>query len=393
MNSIFENTRIAFASKTDLELRKSYWLFRLIGSPLLNKIGTLSVQILLKLRVPIEGIIRTTMFNHFCVGTSIEESQIVVKNLKKINVDSCLNYSIEGVKSEIGFEKSLDQILKIIEISDPNLGTPFVVLKPTGFGAISLFKKVSENIELSAEEKEAWQRTRKRFDSCCEKAVERNLKILVDAEESWIQPALDELVEDLMETYNNDKIVVYATIQMYLSNRLPYLKTLLKKAKKAGYQPGIKLVRGAYIEKETAYAQINQLPNPVCPSKEETDKNFDKALNLVLKNLADVAVFVGSHNEESTLKALHQMEVQDIAKDHPRICFAHLFGMSDNISFNLADQGYNVVKYLPYGPIKKVVPYLIRRAKENSSIANQTSREMELIQNEIKRRKQTQKSS
>ena len=169
------------------------------------------------------------------------------------------------------------------------------------------------------------------------------------------------------------------------------LKSLLKKAKKAGYQLGVKLVRGAYIEKETAYAQINQLPNPVCPSKEATDKNFDDALNLLLKNIADVAVFVGSHNEESTLKAVDQMQVQDIAKDHPRICFAHLFGMSDNISFNLAAQGYNVVKYLPYGPIKRVVPYLIRRAKENSSIANQTSREMELIQNEIKRRKQTQK--
>jgi proline dehydrogenase len=331
------------------------------------------------------------MFNHFCVGTTIEESQIVVKKLKKINVDSCLNYSIEGVKSEIGFEKSLDQILKIIAISDPNLGTPFVVLKPTGFGAISLFKKVSENIELSTEEKEAWVRIRKRFDSCCEKAVKRNLKILVDAEESWIQPALDELVEDLMETYNKNNIVVYSTIQMYLSNRLLYLKSLLKKAKKAGYQLGVKLVRGAYIEKETAYAQINQLPNPVCPSKEATDKNFDDALNLLLKNIADVAVFVGSHNEESTLKAVDQMQVQDIAKDHPRICFAHLFGMSDNISFNLAAQGYNVVKYLPYGPIKRVVPYLIRRAKENTSIANQTSREMELIQNEIKRRKQTQK--
>ena len=317
MNSIFENTRIAFASKTDLELRKSYWLFRLIGSPLLNKIGTLSVQILLKLRAPIEGLIRTTMFNHFCVGTTIEESQIVVKKLKKINVDSCLNYSIEGVKSEIGFEKSLDQILKIIAISDPNLGTPFVVLKPTGFGAISLFKKVSENIELSTEEKEAWVRIRKRFDSCCEKAVKRNLKILVDAEESWIQPALDELVEDLMETYNKNNIVVYSTIQMYLSNRLLYLKSLLKKAKKAGYQLGVKLVRGAYIEKETAYAQINQLPNPVCPSKEATDKNFDDALNLLLKNIADVAVFVGSHNEESTLKAVDQMKFRTLLKIIP----------------------------------------------------------------------------
>mgnify|MGYP001183841886 CR=1 FL=1 len=391
MSSIFENTRIAFASKTDLELRKSYWLFRLIESPLLNKIGTLSIQILLKLRAPIEGLIRTTMFNHFCVGTTIEESQIVIKNLKKINVDSCLNYSVEGVKSEIGFEKSLNQILKITAISNPNLGTPFVVLKPTGFGASSLFKKVSENIELSTEEKEAWVRIRKRFYSCCEKASKRNLKILVDAEESWIQPALDDLVEDLMETYNKDNIVVYATIQMYLSNRLTYLKALLKKAKKTGYQLGIKLVRGAYIEKETAYARINQLPNPVCPSKEATDINFDKALNLLLKNLPYVAVFVGSHNEESTLKALYQMEAQDISKDHPRICFAHLFGMSDNISFNLADQGYNVVKYLPYGPIKRVVPYLIRRAKENTSIANQTSREMELIQNEIKRRKHSQK--
>ena len=214
---------------------------------------------------------------------------------------------------------------------------------------------------------------------------------MIDAEESWIQPALDLLLEEMMATYNQKEVVVYATLQLYLSERLPYLKTLIEKSKKEGYQIGVKLVRGAYIEKETARALDRKLPNPVCHSKKATDQNFDNGLQLLLENLDQAAVFVGSHNELSTLKAMEQMKQNGIASNHPRVCFAHLFGMSDNISYNLSDQGYNVVKYLPYGPIKKVIPYLIRRAEENSSIASQTSREMELLRSEIKRRKQVQK--
>ena len=230
-----------------------------------------------------------------------------------------------------------------------------------------------------------------RFQQSCKKGLACNIKLLIDAEESWIQPALDDLVEELMACYNKEEIMVYATIQLYLSERLPYLKSLLEKSKKEAYQIGVKLVRGAYIEKETARANLKQYANPVCSSKEATDRNFDQGLQLLLENLDQAAVFVGSHNEASTLKALEQMKQANIATNHPRVCFGHLYGMSDYISYNLSDQGYNVVKYLPYGPIKKVVSYLIRRAEENSSIANQTSRELELIRKEIKRRKHVQK--
>ena len=391
MNSLFENTEVAFASKTDTELKKSYLLFKLISNNFLTKIGTTCVEFLLKLGVPINFFLRKTMFDHFCVGTTLEESQIVVQKLKKSKIDSCLNFSIEGINSETGFDQTLEQILKTLEASSVEKGTSFAVIKPTGFGSTALFEKVSSKEDLNSEEQQAWERIKNRFRKSCNKGVERNIKILIDAEESWIQPALDELLEEFMAHYNQEEVMVYATIQLYLSKRLPYLKSLLEKSKKTGYQIGIKLVRGAYLEKETARAKLFKTPNPVCPSKEATNLNFDLGLELLLKNLDHAAVFVGSHNEESTLKAMELMKQSGIATNHLRVCFAHLYGMSDYISYNLSDQGYNVVKYLPYGPIKKVVPYLIRRAEENSSIANQTSREIELIRKEIKRRKQAQK--
>ena len=391
MNSLFENTRIAFASKNDAELRKSFVLFKLLSNSFLTKVGTSCIEFLLKLGLPINFLLRKTMFDQFCVGTTLEESQTVVQKLKANKIDSCLNYSIEGIDSEVGFDQTLKQILQTIEASSVEKGTSFAVIKPTGFGPTTLFEKVSSKATLSSEEQQAWDRVKDRFQQSCKKGLAYNIKILIDAEESWIQPALEDLVEELMAGYNKEEIMVYATIQLYLSERLPYLKSLLEKSKKEAYQIGVKLVRGAYIEKETARANLKQYANPVCSSKEATDRNFDQGLQLLLENLDQAAVFVGSHNEASTLKALEQMKQANIATNHPRVCFAHLYGMSDYISYNLSNQGYNVVKYLPYGPIKKVVPYLIRRAEENSSIANQTSRELELIRKEIKRRKHVQK--
>ena len=391
MNNLFENTRIAFASKTDAELKKSFVLFKLLSNSFLTKVGTVCIEFLLKLGLPINFLLRKTMFDQFCVGTTLEESQTVVQKLKAKKIDSCLNYSIEGIDSEVGFDQTLNQILKTLDASSVEKGTSFTVIKPTGFGSTTLFEKVSSKAALNSEELHAWGRVKDRFHQTCKKGVARGIKLLVDAEESWIQPALDDLLEELMARYNKEEIMVYATIQLYLSERLPYLKSLLEKSTKEGYPIGVKLVRGAYLEKETARAKQKQYANPVCPSKEATDRNFDQGLLLLLENLDQAAVFVGSHNEASTLKALEQMEQVGIASNHPRVCFAHLYGMSDYISYNLSNQGYNVVKYLPYGPIKKVVPYLIRRAEENSSIANQTSREMELIRKEIKRRKHLQK--
>jgi proline dehydrogenase len=388
MNGLFENTKIAFASRSDAELKKSLLLLKLISSSFLNKAGTAVIKFLLMLRLPINFLMRRTMFDHFCGGTTLEESQAVVQKLNADNIDSCLNYSIEGINSEAGFDRTLEEILRTIEASSPELGSSFAVFKPTGYGSTKLFEKVSRKEPLTSDEVEAWKRVKQRFHLSCEKAVERNLKLLIDAEESWIQPALDDLLEEMMATYNQDQVVVYATVQLYLKERLPYLKKLIESSRKAGYQIGIKLVRGAYLEKETNRSLEHNAPNPLCPSKEATDINFDKGLELILGHLDHAAVFIGSHNEASTLKALKQMKNTGIPENHPRVCFAHLFKMSDNISYNLSNKGYNVVKYLPFGPVNKVIPYLIRRAEENTSVANQTTREIELIKTELKRRKQ-----
>ncbi len=387
MNTLFDNTQIAFASKTDADLKKTYILFKLMSSSFLTKIGTRFILFCLKIGAPIKGLIHKTMFNYFCVGTTLEEAKTAVLKLRKSNISSVLNYSVEGVNSELGFNQCLTEILRTMDASSSEEGIPFAVFKPTGYGDITLFEKVSAKKKLTHEEKQAWNNVKERFHKSCQKAAEQNLKILIDAEESWIQPALDSLLEEMMVTYNKTEIVVFATIQMYLSERFPYLISLIEKSKKEKFQIGVKLVRGAYIKKETLRANQLKLPNPVCPSKEITDNNFDKGVELLFKNLNHAAVFIGSHNEASTLKAISLMKQMNIPKNHPHVFFSHLFGMSDNMSYNLSNSGYNVIKYLPFGPLKKVIPYLIRRADENSSVANQTSRELELIRTEIKRRK------
>ena len=391
LNTLFDNTQTAFKLKSDSELERAYFLFKMISIEPLVRIGTAATNFALKAHLPVEGLIRSTVFDHFCGGVNEVDCIPKISEMYKSGVYSVLDYSVEGKVDEAQFDLALQKTLELITFSKNNKAMPIAVFKPTGFGRLKIYQKVSDKISLSASEKEEWYRIKKRFDLVCASGNLNKIKILIDAEESWIQPALDDLVEELMACYNKEEIMVYATIQLYLSERLPYLKSLLEKSKKEAYQIGVKLVRGAYIEKETARANLKQYANPVCSSKEATDCNFDQGLQLLLENLDQAAVFVGSHNEASTLKALEQMKQANIATNHPRVCFAHLYGMSDYISYNLSDQGYNVVKYLPYGPIKKVVPYLIRRAEENSSIANQTSREMELIRKEIKRRKHLQK--
>lgn len=384
---LFDNTKIAFITKSDADLDRAYFLFRLIAHQPLVSIGKHVAQFAIKSHLPVEGLIRAVVFDHFCSGTNVEESLNVVDRLAKENVYSVLDYSVEGIKQEISFDECLKNILRTLQLSGNSENIPFTVFKPSGFGDHLLFEKVSTQQPLSKEEEMAWSRVRGRFYSCCEMAREVNMKLLIDAEESWIQPAVNLLVEEMMMIFNKESAIVHTTAQMYLNNKLDYLVYLKEKAEKEGFIAGVKLVRGAYLEKENIYAQKKGTSSPICPNKQATDNNFDAGWQFIIEHLNFFSLYFGSHNEKSTYAIIAEMEKRKIDAKHPNIWFGQLYGMSDHISFNLATVGYKVSKYLPFGPVKDVLPYLIRRAEENTSVAGQTIRELELIEKERKRRK------
>lgn len=384
---LFDNTEIAFASKSDAALERAYFLFRLIANQPLVKIGTHIAQFALKSHLPVEGLIRASVFDHFCSGTTAKESLKVVDVLAGQKVYAVLDYSVEGAKEEISLDDCLTHILATIELSAQSENIPFTVFKPSGFGAFELYEKVSLNKPLTKEETAAWERVRQRFIACCDLAQKKGMKLLIDAEESWIQPAINLIVEEMMGLYNRETAIVHTTAQMYLKEKLSYLKALKDKAEAEGFIAGVKLVRGAYMEKEREVAEARGWSNPICSSKEVTDNNFDQAWKFILENLTHFSLYFGSHNEKSTYAIIAAMAESQIPKDHPQLWFGQLYGMSDHISFNLAHHGYKASKYLPFGPVKDVLPYLIRRAEENTSVAGQTVRELELLQKERKRRK------
>ena len=384
---LFDNTEIAFASKSDAALERAYFLFRLIANQPLVTIGTHIAQFALKSHLPVEGLIRASVFDHFCSGTSAEESLKVVDVLAGQKVYAVLDYSVEGAKEEISLDDCLTNILATIDLSAQSENIPFTVFKPSGFGAFELYEKVSLNKALTKEETAAWERVRQRFIACCDLAQKKGMKLLIDAEESWIQPAINLIVEEMMGLYNRETAIVHTTAQMYLKEKLSYLKVLKDKAEAEGFIAGVKLVRGAYMEKEREVAEARGWSNPICSSKEVTDNNFDQAWKFILENLTHFSLYFGSHNEKSTYAIIASMAENQIPKDHPQLWFGQLYGMSDHISFNLAHHGYKASKYLPFGPVKDVLPYLIRRAEENTSVAGQTVRELELLQKEQKRRK------
>ena len=384
---LFDNTEVAFASKSDAALERAYFLFRLIANQPLVRIGTQVAQFALKSHLPVEGLIRASVFDHFCSGTSAEESLEVVNLLADQKVYSVLDYSVEGAKEEISLDDCLTNILATIELSAQSENIPFTVFKPSGFGAFDLYEKVSFNKALTAEEAAAWERVRQRFIACCDLAQKKGMKLLIDAEESWIQPAVNLIVEEMMGRYNRDNAIVHTTAQMYLRDKLTYLKYLNDKAKVEGFIAGVKLVRGAYMEKEREVANERGWGDPICSSKNATDNNFDQAWKFILENLSNFSLYFGSHNEKSTYAIIAAMAKNQLPNDHLQLWFGQLYGMSDHISFNLAHQGYKASKYLPFGPVRDVLPYLIRRAEENTSVAGQTVRELELLQKERKRRK------
>ncbi|MEM6722158.1 MAG: proline dehydrogenase family protein [Bacteroidota bacterium] len=387
MEPIFNNTENAFALKTDSQLDRAYFLFKLISNQPLVRIGTAVTNFAIKAHLPVENLIRATVFDHFCGGTTEEECLPVVDKMFEKGVCSVLDYSVEGKEEEEQFDATLEKILKILNFVKEKDAIPFAVFKPTGFGRIDLYEKVGSKEALSEDEQAEWERVVNRFDVVCKKAYEMDVALLIDGEESWMQDAADELVADMMRKYNKEKAIVYNTLQMYRWDRMDYLKQLHMDAKAQGFHIGMKLVRGAYMEKENKKAEDQGYKSPICESKEATDANFDTAVSYMLENLDCMAVFAGTHNEESSYQLAEIMKEKNVENSDPRVWFGQLYGMSDHISFNLAKEGYNVAKYLPFGPVRDVMPYLIRRAEENTSVAGQTSRELSLLKQERKRRK------
>ena len=387
MNKIFDNTQVAFSLKSDTELERAYFLFKLIASQPLVKIGTAVTNFALKAHLPVEGLIRSTVFDHFCGGVNEVDCLKVVDNMFTKGVSSVLDYSVEGKEEEAQFDAALEMTLKTIEFAREREAIPFAVFKPTGFGRLDLYEKVGEKTVLTEAEQQEWNRVISRFDLACKTAHEKDVLLLIDAEESWMQDAADAIVADMMRKYNKEKAIVFNTLQMYRWDRLDYLKSLHEQAKSEGFYIGMKLVRGAYMETENDRATERGLKSPICVSKEATDINYDAAVLYMIENIDKMAIFAGTHNEESSYKLMQLMAEKGITKNDKRIFFGQLLGMSDNISFNLAENGYNVAKYLPFGPVRDVMPYLIRRAEENTSVAGQTSRELTLIKKEKERRK------
>ena len=383
---LFENTEVAFRLKSDSELERAYFLFRMIANEPLVKIGTAVTKFALNIHLPVEGLIRSTVFDHFCGGVNQADCMPVVDKVYEAGVFSVLDYSVEGKEEEEQFDRARDMIIELTRFAKDKQAMPFSVFKPTGLGRFHVWNKVTEGEELTPDEQGEWDRIVARYETICEVAKECDVILLIDAEESWMQKAADELCEAMMAKYNNDKVVVWDTLQCYRHDRLEHLKQRHERAKAAGYKTGFKIVRGAYMEKERERAEELGYPSPICKDKQETDENFNEIMKYILDNLDDIHLFVGSHNEESTYQCMEIMEERGMANDDPRIWFGQLFGMSDHISFNLAEQGYNVAKYLPFGPVKDVMPYLIRRAEENTSVAGQTSRELNLLKTEKERR-------
>lgn len=386
-NNYFDNTEIAFKLKSDSELERAYFLFKMISKEPLVKMGTAVTKFALNMNLPVEGLIRSTVFDHFCGGVNEQDCMSTVDKLYDANVYSVLDYSVEGKEEDTQFDATADKVVELTHFAKNKKAMPFSVFKPTGFGRFEVFQKITEKNKLTPSEENQWQQIRKRYEAVAQAAYNCDISLLIDAEQSWMQDAADDLCEEMMQKYNTDKAIVFNTLQCYRWDRLDYLKKQHEKAKAGGYKLGYKIVRGAYMEQENERAIEKGYQTPICASKKETDDNFNEVMTYIMENLNDISLFIGTHNETSTYLAMELMAQLNIGKEDRRLWFGQLFGMSDHITFNLGELGYNVAKYLPFGPVKDVMPYLIRRAEENTSVAGQTSRELGLLKKERQRRK------
>jgi proline dehydrogenase len=383
----FNNTEIAFAWRSTQDLKRARMLFRTISWTTLVAVGNFLLSVALKIRFPISWIVKPTIYKHFVGGENLADCLPIVDSLAKFNVKSILDYSVEGKNNDKSHESAYNEILRSIHNAANNQNITFAVFKPTGLINTNILEKVSSNVALSDSEKSKFELFCQRVDNLCSEAYNAKTPLLIDAEDSWYQKSLDDVVQKMMEKYNKEEVIVYNTLQMYRTDRLQFLKDSHAHALKNGYKLGMKFVRGAYMEKERERAQKMGYPSPIHANKELTDRAFNDAQEYSFQNIDTISIFCGTHNEESVQKLAILMENHSIAPNDKRITFSQLFGMSDNISFMLAHKDYNVTKYIPYGPVREVMPYLLRRAQENTSVKGQTGRELSLIDQEFKRRK------
>ena len=394
MDLSFDNTQNAFAYKSDKELKQAKLLFSTMGYPWLVGLGTRITPLIVKGKLPlVNSLVRKTIFKQFVGGETLGETIPVVEMLNKFNVQVILDYGVEGKEGEANFDNATQQFIRNIQYAATQPNIPFISIKLTGLARFALLQVLHEAPRLRSGvhdnelEEEEWNRVRERMYRICDVAKQHNIGVLIDAEETWIQDPVDRLAMELMQEFNKEKAVVYNTIQLYRHDRLEFLRLSHRIAKEQGFILGEKLVRGAYMEKERERAAQMGYPSPIQPDKESSDRDFDAAVRYCIDNIEEIAMVLGSHNEKSNLLGAHLLQERGIRHDHPHVHFSQLFGMSDHITFNLAKEGYNVSKYLPFGPMKDVIPYLMRRAQENSSVSGASGKELFLIRKEIQRRK------
>lgn len=383
----FENTEIAFRHANNADLKRAYWLFKIINLNFLVKIGPPLTNFAFKIGLPIKSLVKATIFNQFCGGETIAECGPTIRNLQSGNVGTILDYSVEGENEEAVFDDTCDQVIATIKRAKGDVAIPLTVFKVTGVGSFELLEKADAGLPFSAEEERAWQKVFDRVDLICQTAFELEVPVMIDAEETWIQRTIDLLALNMMRHYNQKKVIVYNTYQFYRHDKLASLKADDKLAVEKGFLLGAKLVRGAYMEKENRRAAEKGYPTLIQPDKAATDRDYDLAVRFCVDHLNRIAFVAGTHNEQSCKLLADLLNEQQISHNHPHVYFSQLLGMSDNLSFNLSSAGYNVAKYVPFGPVKAVLPYLFRRAQENTAIAGQTSRELGLISKERNRRR------
>ncbi len=384
----FNNTEIAFSAKSQSELRNAYILFNTIKHPWIVKCAGVASHIALKTHFPLAWAVKPTLYKQFVGGETLEDCQKTIDHLKKFNVSTTLDYSAEGEQTPQGIQATFEETIRSIDFAKGNENLAYAVFKPSTIVTDELLAKASEKREeLTSEETKEFLAFKERFMAFCERAYKNDVRLLVDAEDCCFQNALDELTDEAMRKYNKRRAIVFATLQMYRHDRMPYLRRIFDDAKEKNYIAGIKFVRGAYMEAERARAAKMGYPDPICKDKPTTDANFNEGVRFVVDNLEHFELFMGTHNEESNYLLAELIDKKGIGRNNPKIFFSQLLGMSDNISFNLAHEGFNVTKYVPYAKVRDVLPYLIRRAEENTSVAGQTGRELRMLKAEINRRK------
>ncbi len=383
----FQDTATAFADKSDSQLNEKYRLFKMLNSPMLNALGSTAARFALSLGLPVEGLIKATIFEQFCGGETIEECEKAIEKLGQSHIGTILDYSVEGKATEQDFDNTKDEIIRTIKRAkdDPNI--PFAVFKVTGIAPLGTLERLSAKKKLDAKSQAKCERIHNRVNEICEYAYSLGQPVFIDAEDSWIQDAIDRLAIEMMEKYNREQPIVFNTLQLYRTDRLQYLKESRRQARLDGYIMAVKLVRGAYMEKERDRAKEKGYQSPIHDTKANTDADYDAAIEYCIRHYNNMSFVAATHNENSTQLLASLMHENGISPDHPNIFFSQLYGMGDNISYVLAKHGYNVSKYVPYGPVAESIPYLIRRAQENSAAAGQVSRELEMIAKELRRRR------